>query len=195
MSAADGAFAYEVIVSVGRRGGAWRAAPFCARRPRAGAARSLRVCNNTHMLLNFAVGVNRGRALRHRGLVDDDARRLLDAVRGPLPGRFVYLYAIDIDAVDVLPGTRLDVRRPRQVPAFSASPIAGGAAMQAVNFAEIDTGGSPDWTAFLNDAAQIEAHDPQLPFFIDFRASSLGNTSVSRLRKSRVASARARSSR
>jgi uncharacterized membrane protein len=111
----------------------------------------LRVCNNTHMLLNFAVGVNAGDRFATEGWWTTTPGSCSTPVRGPLPGRFVYLYAIDIDATDVLNGkTSMCVDRGK----FKILGIADcwRRGLQAVNFAEIDTGGSADWTAFINDA-------------------------------------------
>lgn len=110
----------------------------------------LRVCNNTHMLINFAVGVNAGEHFATEGWWTMTPGACSTPVRGALPGRFVYLYAIDIDAVDVLTGkVSMCVDRAK----FTITGISDcwRRGLQAVNFAEIDTGGSPDWTAFLNE--------------------------------------------
>ena len=111
----------------------------------------LRVCNNTHMLLNFAVAVNSGDRFATEGWWTATPGSCSTPVRGALPGRFVYLYAIDIDAMDVLSGkVSMCVDRGRfKIYGISDCWRRG---LQAVNFAEIDTGGSADWTAFINDA-------------------------------------------
>ena len=67
-----------------------------------------------------------------------------------MPGRFVYLYATDINAADITKGSVamcIDRRKFR---------IAGVAdcwrrGLQTVDFVEIDTGESPDWTTFLTE--------------------------------------------
>ncbi len=114
------------------------------------ASADLRVCNNTHMLINFAVGLNAGEHFATEGWWTMTPGACSTPVRGKLPGRFVYLYAIDIDAVDVLAGkVSMCVDRGK----FKITGISDcwRRGLQAVNFAEIDTGGSPDWTAFLNE--------------------------------------------
>lgn len=111
----------------------------------------LRVCNNTHMLLNFAVATISGDAFATQGWWTTTPGSCSTPVRGKLPGRFVYLYAIDIDAIDVLAGkVSMCVDRGK----FKIYGIGDcwRRGLLAVNFAEIDTGGSGDWTAFINDA-------------------------------------------
>jgi len=118
----------------------------------AGSAKAeLRVCNNTHMLLNFAVAVNAGDRFSTEGWWTATPGSCSTPVRGKLPGRFVYLYAIDIDATDVLVGkVSMCVDRGKfKVYGISDCWRRG---LQAVNFAEIDTGGSADFTTFINDA-------------------------------------------
>ena len=117
-----------------------------------GVARAdLRVCNNAHMLLNFAVGYNADDRFVTEGWWTITPGSCSTPWRGALSGRFVYLYAIDIDAVDVLAGkVSMCVDRGK----FKIFGIADcwRRGLQAVNFAEIDAGGSRDWTVFLNDA-------------------------------------------
>ncbi|MDE3175757.1 MAG: DUF1036 domain-containing protein [Pseudomonadota bacterium] len=116
-----------------------------------GAARAdMRVCNNTHMLVNYAVGYVAGERFATEGWWTVTPGSCSTALHGPLPGRFVYLYAIDIDAVDVLAGkVSMCVDRGKfHVLGISDCWRRG---LQAVNFAEIDTGGATDWTTFLTD--------------------------------------------
>jgi uncharacterized membrane protein len=111
---------------------------------------SLRVCNNTHMLINFAVGLNAGEHFATEGWWTMTPGSCSTPVRGKLTSRYVYLYAVDIDAVDVLAGkVSMCVDRAKfKIYGISDCWRRG---LQAVNFAEIDTEGSPDWTAFLNE--------------------------------------------
>ncbi len=118
----------------------------------AGAAHAdLRVCNNTHMLLNFAVGYNASDRFATEGWWTITPGSCSTPWRGALSGRFVYLYAIGIDGTDVLAGkVSMCVDRGKfKVYGISDCWRRG---LQAVNFAEIDAGGSPEWTVFLNDA-------------------------------------------
>jgi uncharacterized membrane protein len=111
---------------------------------------SLRVCNNTHMLINFAVGANAGEHFATEGWWTMTPGSCSTPIRGALPGRYIYLYAIDIDAVDVLSGkVSMCVDRGK----FKIYGIADcwRRGLQAVNFFEIDAGGSRDWTTFLNE--------------------------------------------
>ena len=120
--------------------------------PAFGAARAdMRVCNNTHMLVNYAIGYIAGERFATEGWWTMTPGSCSTPLRGALPGRFVYLYAIDIDAVDVLAGkVSMCVDRGRfKILGVSDCWRRG---LQAVNFAEIDTEGAKDWTTFLTDA-------------------------------------------
>jgi len=129
---------------------AWLALAVLALFP--GVARAdLRVCNNAHMLLNFAVGYNAGDTFATEGWWTITPGACSTPWRGGLSGRFVYLYAIDIDAVDVLAGKVSMCVDRGKFKIFGISDC-WRRGLQAVNFAEIDSGGSPDWTVFLNDA-------------------------------------------
>ena len=64
----------------------------------------LRVCNKTKVLINFAVGVNGGADFSTEGWWTVTPGSCATPIRGALTGRFVYLYATDIDAADVLKG-------------------------------------------------------------------------------------------
>ncbi len=111
----------------------------------------MRVCNNAHMLINFAVGYNAGDHFATEGWWTMTPGSCSTPLRGALPGRYLYLYAIDINAVDVLAGkVSMCVDRGK----FKLLGVSDcwRRGLQAVNFAEIDTGGSADWTTFLNDA-------------------------------------------
>ena len=102
------------------------------------------------MLINFAVGYNAGEHFATEGWWTMTPGACSTPIRGGLPGRFVYLYAIDIDATDVLTGkVSMCVDRGK----FKVTGISDcwRRGLQAVNFAEIDAGGSPDFTAFLNE--------------------------------------------
>jgi uncharacterized membrane protein len=111
----------------------------------------LRVCNNTHTLINFAIGSNAGEQFATEGWWTMTPGACSTPLRGQLSGRYIYLYAIDIDAVDVLAGkVSMCVDRGKfRIYGISDCWRRG---LQAVNFAEIDTGGSADWTTFLNDS-------------------------------------------
>jgi uncharacterized membrane protein len=117
------------------------------------AAAALRVCNKTKYLLNFAVGYSQGAQFATEGWWAVTPNTCATPLKGPLKGRFVYLYATDIDANDVLKGSvSMCIDRGK----FKIFGIADcwRRGLQAVNFAEIDTLSSPDWTAFLNDAGK-----------------------------------------
>ncbi|HXT08755.1 MAG TPA: DUF1036 domain-containing protein [Roseiarcus sp.] len=112
---------------------------------------SLRVCNNTHMLVNFAIGYNAGERFATEGWWTMTPGSCSTPWRGALPGRYVYLYATDIDDVDVLAGkVSMCVNRTK----FKIYGVndCWRRGLLAVNFVEIDAGGSADWTTFLNDA-------------------------------------------
>jgi uncharacterized membrane protein len=117
------------------------------------ATAALRVCNKTRYLLNFAVGYNAGADFATEGWWSVTPNTCATPIKGPLKGRFVYLYATDIDANDVLKGSVSMCVDRRKFQIFGIADC-WRRGLQAVNFAEIDTLSSPDWTAFLNDAGK-----------------------------------------
>jgi uncharacterized membrane protein len=113
----------------------------------------LRVCNETRVLINLAVGVNAGAEFATEGWWTVTPGSCATPIRGVLQGRYVYLYATDIDSVDVLKGAvSMCVDRGK----FKVFGIADcwRRGLQAVNFAEIDTLNAPDWTTFLTDVGK-----------------------------------------
>jgi uncharacterized repeat protein (TIGR04076 family) len=113
------------------------------------AGASLRVCNNTRMLINYAIGYNAGDRFATEGWWTITPGACSTPWRSALPGRFIYLYAIDIDGADVLAGkVSMCVDRGK----FKVLGVndCWRRGLQAVNFVEIDADGSPDWSVFLN---------------------------------------------
>jgi uncharacterized membrane protein len=113
------------------------------------ASAALRVCNNTHMLLNYAIGYNAGDRFATEGWWTITPGACSTPWRAPLPGRFIYLYAIDIDGADVLAGHASMCVDRHKFKVYGVNDC-WRRGLQAVNFAEIDAGGSPDWSVFLN---------------------------------------------
>jgi uncharacterized membrane protein len=113
------------------------------------AVAELRVCNKTKYLLNFAVGRNVGADFQTEGWWSVTPNTCATPIKGPLKSRFVYLYATDIDANDVLKGSVSMCIDRRKFEVFGIADC-WRRGLQAVNFAEIDTLSSPDWTAFLD---------------------------------------------
>jgi uncharacterized membrane protein len=112
-----------------------------------------RVCNKTRSLINLAIGTNAGDTFVTEGWWTVTPGSCATLVRGPLTGRYVYLYATDIDGADVLKGTvSMCIDRGK----FKAYGIENcwRRGMQAVTFAEVDTLDSPDWTTFLTEPGQ-----------------------------------------
>jgi uncharacterized membrane protein len=128
----------------------WRSAFAALLVSLAPAQASLRVCNNTHMLVNYAVGAVDGERFATEGWWTMTPGSCSTPVRGALPGRFVYLYAIDVDATDILPG-RVSMCVDRGKFRIVGINDCWRRGFQAVNFVEIDTGGAADYTTFLND--------------------------------------------
>ncbi len=113
----------------------------------------LRVCNKTRVLINLAVGTNAGADFATEGWWTVTPGSCATPIRGPLTGRYVYLYATDIDNADVLRGTvSMCVDRGK----FKVFGIEDcwRRGLLAVNFAEIDTLESPDWTTFLTEVGK-----------------------------------------
>jgi uncharacterized repeat protein (TIGR04076 family) len=111
---------------------------------------ALRVCNNTHMLINFAIGYNAGEHFATEGWWTMTPGSCSTPWRAALPGRYIYLYATDIDGADVLAGHASMCVDRAKFKIFGINDC-WRRGLQAVNFAEIDAGDSVDWTAFLID--------------------------------------------
>jgi uncharacterized membrane protein len=114
------------------------------------AVADFRVCNKTRSLINLAVGTNAGDQFATEGWWTVTPGSCATPVRGSLTGRYVYLYATDIDGADVLKGTvSMCVDRGK----FKVYGVENcwRRGLQAVTFAEIDTLDSPDWTTFLKE--------------------------------------------
>jgi uncharacterized membrane protein len=109
-----------------------------------------RVCNKTHALINIAVGTDAGEAFKTEGWWVATPGSCATPVRGTLKSRFVYLYATDIDGVDLVVGTATMCIDRGKFVAFGADNC-WRRGLQAVTFAEIDTLDSSDWTTFLTD--------------------------------------------
>jgi uncharacterized membrane protein len=118
-----------------------------------GASAALRVCNKTRYLLNIAVGYNAGTEFATEGWWSVTPNTCATPIKGPLKGRYVYLYATDVDAADVLKGSVSMCVDRRKFQIFGIADC-WRRGLQAVNFAEIDTLSSPDWSVFLNDAGK-----------------------------------------
>jgi uncharacterized membrane protein len=109
-----------------------------------------RVCNKTHALINIAVGTDAGEVFKTEGWWVATPGSCATPIRGPLKSRYVYLYATDIDGVDLLAGTATMCIDRGKFTAFGADNC-WRRGLQAVTFAEIDTLDSSDWTTFLTD--------------------------------------------
>jgi uncharacterized membrane protein len=112
-----------------------------------------RVCNRTKYLLNLAVGYLEGEEFSTEGWWSVTPNSCATPIKRPLSGRYVYLYATDVDAADVLQGTvsMCIGRRKFKIEGITDCWRRG---LQAVNFEEIDTLSATDWTVFLNDSSQ-----------------------------------------
>jgi uncharacterized membrane protein len=109
-----------------------------------------RLCNKTRSLINLAVGMNAGDQFATEGWWAVTPGSCATLIRGPLTGRYVYLYATDIAGVDVLKGTvSMCIDRGK----FRVYGVENcwRRGLQAVTFAEVDTLDSPDWTTFLKE--------------------------------------------
>ena len=114
------------------------------------ASADFRVCNKTRSLINLAAGTNAGEDFSTEGWWTVTPGSCATLVRGPLTGRYVYLYATDISGADVLKGSvSMCIDRGK----FKVFGIENcwRRGLEAVTFAEIDTLASPDWTTFLTE--------------------------------------------
>jgi uncharacterized membrane protein len=114
---------------------------------------ALRVCNKTKYLINLAVGYNAAADFATEGWWSVTPNTCSTPIKGPLKGRFIYLYATDIDANDVLKGSVSMCIDRRKFQIFGIADC-WRRGLQAVNFAEIDTLSAPDWTAVLDEVGK-----------------------------------------
>jgi uncharacterized membrane protein len=112
-----------------------------------------RVCNRTKYLLNVAVGYPAGQEFATEGWWSVTPNSCATPIKEPLAGRYIYLYATDVDAADVLAGSVSMCIGRRKFKIFGIVDC-WRRGLLAVNFEEIDTLSSPDWTVFLNDAGK-----------------------------------------
>ena len=112
-----------------------------------------RVCNKTRVLINLAIGTNAGAEFATEGWWTVTPGSCATPIRGPLTGRYVYLYATNIDNADVLKGTVSMCVDRGKFKVFGINDC-WRRGLQAVNFAEIDTQDSPDWTTFLTEVGK-----------------------------------------
>ena len=113
----------------------------------------LRVCNKTRALINLAVGTNAGADFATEGWWTVTPGSCATPIRVPLTGRYVYLYATNIDNADVVEG-RVSMCVDRGKFKVFGINDCWRRGLQAVNFAEIDTLNSPDWTTFLTEVGK-----------------------------------------
>jgi uncharacterized membrane protein len=114
------------------------------------ASAEFRVCNRTKYLLNIAVGYGAGQEFATEGWWSVTPSACATPIREALTGRYIYLYATDVDAVDVLEGHVSMCISRRKFKVFGIADC-WRRGLAAVNFDEIDTLSAPDWTVFLND--------------------------------------------
>lgn len=139
----------------GPRRGLWRTAVALALLfgSQVSARADLRVCNKTRVLINLAVGTNAGAEFATEGWWTVTPGSCATPIRGPLTGRYVYLYATNIDNADMLKGTVSMCVDRRKFKVFGIGDC-WRRGLQGVNFAEIDTLDSPDWTTFLTEVGK-----------------------------------------
>lgn len=109
-----------------------------------------RVCNRTGSLINLAVGAPAGADFATEGWWTVTPGSCSTPLHGPLKGRFLYLFATDINGADVTRGTVsmcVDSGKFRVV-GISDCWRRG---LQAANFVEIDTATATEWTTFLGE--------------------------------------------
>jgi uncharacterized membrane protein len=114
------------------------------------ATADFRVCNETRSLINLAVGTNAGEDFWTEGWWTVTPGSCATMVRGPLTGRYLYLYATDITSADVLKGAVSMCIDRGKFKVFGVENC-WRRGLQAVAFAEIDTQDSSDWTTFLTE--------------------------------------------
>ena len=129
----------------------------------------LRICNQTLDLYNVAVGYFTGQhcqpndplypaacRLETEGWWNLPASSCLTLVKPPLDQRYYYVFALDIYGNDAITGNdpmcvnvgkRFSIQTPFDE---RRAPRCWQRGYQQVNFREIDAGGKPDWTVFVN---------------------------------------------
>ena len=140
----DGRWRKRTRACAGARAGAPAGAP---------AAAEWRVCNRTGALLISPSARPRGTDFQTEGWWTVTPGSCSTPVPAPIRSRFLYLYAVDINGGDVTKGT---VSMCVDSAKFRVSGIADcwRRGLQAVNFVEIDTADSQEWTTFLSETAK-----------------------------------------
>jgi uncharacterized membrane protein len=111
---------------------------------------AFRVCNATRGLVNLAVGMTAGDDFATEGWWAVTPGSCVTPIRRALTGRYVYLYATNIEGADVLRGAvSMCVDRGK----FRVVGVENcwRRGLQAVAFTEVDTMSSPEWTTFLTE--------------------------------------------
>jgi uncharacterized membrane protein len=112
-----------------------------------------RVCNQTKYLLNIAIGHLVGQEFTTEGWWSVTPSSCATPIKTLLTSRYLYLYAMDVDSADVIKGTVSMCVSTRKFQIFGVADC-WRRGLKAVDFNEIDTANSPDWTVFLNDAGK-----------------------------------------
>ena len=109
-----------------------------------------KVCNQTKVLVNFAVGRLGATDYQTEGWWTVEPNSCSTPIREAMKARYVYLYAVNIDGKDLTSGTySMCIERHKfQIEGVSDCWRRGFA---SAVFSEIDTLLQPDWTVVLND--------------------------------------------
>jgi uncharacterized membrane protein len=113
----------------------------------------LRVCNQTKYLVNVAIGYNAEKDYRTEGWWTVAPSACATPIKAALTNRYVYIYAVDIDGNDLMSGgySMCIERRKFQIDGVGDCWRRG---YIMVEFAEVDTLSSADWTVVLSDKTQ-----------------------------------------
>jgi uncharacterized membrane protein len=123
------------------------------------AAADFRICNNTGSRIGVALGYKDAEHWTTEGWWNLSARSCETLMRGTLPARYYYIYAIDYDRGGEWGGRAFMCTREKEFTIRGTEDcLARG--YDRAGFFEVDTGEQPSWTVQFTDSAD---QAPQLP--------------------------------
>lgn len=110
----------------------------------------LRLCNGTSSRIGVAIGYKDSNGWATEGWWNLAGQGCETLLRGPAPGRYIYVYAVDYDRGGEWSGTFFMCTGDKTF-RIRGVDNCEGQGNRRTGFMEVDTGGSRDWTVQFND--------------------------------------------
>lgn len=114
------------------------------------AAADLKLCNATTSRVGVAIGYQRSTGWATEGWWNINAKTCETLLKGKVPSRFIYVYAIDYERGGEWSGKTLMCTSPKTF-AIKGAKQCQERGFQRSGFYEVDTGDAGDWTIRLTD--------------------------------------------